>query len=995
MFVLAEPAVTLRATLTPNPVEEAVWPDPVRAPVAELHRWVSSTWWDTPFLSDAVRVASPVMAELADRVCGGEDLPPERIRRCTASLMRYLLRARLRPTPFGLFAGVAPAAVGAATRVVWGQDHQVVARPDARWLSAYSARIGARAHPDLRVVRASTLHLSGNRLVRSWLPGAAPDEAAPVSVRHTPATALVLHLARVPRPLGELEEALCQAFTSAPRETVSATLALLLQHRILISAAHPPMTESDPLGCLLERVPDQEQTAVQAHQALSRHNSTHHAAEHTGLRERALRHLAEADPKHARLAVDTRLDAQITLSSSVVEEVQKAASTLLAWAPHRTGSPAWIDYHQRCLERYGPGALIALTDLVGPTGVGWPAGYRGSSLPAPEQHGPTARDHTLTQAAHTAALAGETEVDLLSLPQPGQEHETPAPPHLEVRAQIQAPTPQAVDAGEMTLWLTGVSRAVGVLTGRFFHLDGIAAGGYENLPTLTEGAVPVQLSAPPLVDSAHNIARTTSVLPHLLAIDEHPPPATSGGLQVFGIDDVSVRVDPDHLRLQRHSTGQIIEPHLFSALEPRWHAHPLVRLCHELPRARIAPHLAFAWPTSTDTWTHLPRVRAANAVLSPALWRMGADDIAAPDTGASDWCAALRGLQRQRRIPDHIQVMEGETYLALDLSQAAHQGLLRTHLERRARQTPAILIEAPPPDAFAWCQGRAHEVVVPLASTQAPVRAPRLSLASTPPAVHLPGADTWTSAHLYCDADLHSRLLTDHTPQLWKRWGSEPAWWVVRYSDHNGPHLRLRIPSSGAHQLSALASWAQELEESGLLRHMTLETYRPENGRYGSGEALQAAHALFAADTAAALTQLRHAAFENTSRLHALGAASLIDLATAACPEQGLDWLTAHLPRARTPIDRTAHTLALDHLDTVTEPVSPELQRVWRDRGKALVTYQAHLPGPENIQDVLPSLLHMHHNRLIGPDRTDETRLLELTRAVALTLSARARQGAR
>ncbi|WP_190394704.1 lantibiotic dehydratase [Nocardiopsis deserti] len=953
------------------------------------------TCQDTAFFSDAVRTASPALAELTDRVCDGEDLPPERVRRCAASLMRYLLRARFRPTPFGLFAGVAPATVGAATRVVWGHHHQVVARPDARWLSAYSNRIDAQTAPDLKVVRASTLHVSGNRLVRSWLPGATPDEAAPVSVRHTPATALVLHLARVPRPLGELEDALCKAFISVARETVSAMLTLLLQHRILISAAHPPMTESDPLGCLLGRVPDQEQAATRVHHVLSRHNTTHHAAEHTGLRERALRHLAEADPEHARLAVDTRLDAQITLSFSVVEEVQKAANTLLAWAPQRTGSPAWNDYHQRCLERYGPGALIALTDLAGPTGIGWPAGYRGSFLPTPEQHGPTARDHTLTQAAHTAALAGENEVDLLALPQPSQEHETPAPPHLEVRAQIQASTPQAVDTGSMTLWVTGVSRAVGVLTGRFFHLDGIAAGGYENLPTLTEGAVPVQLSAPPLVDSAHNIARTTSVLPHLLVIDEHPPPATPDGPQVFGIDDVSVRVDPDHLRLQRRSTGQIIEPHLFSALEPRWHTHPLVRLCYELPRARTAPHLAFAWPTATDTWTHLPRVRAANAVLSPALWRVRADDIAAPDTDTSAWCAALRGLQRQRRIPDHIQVMEGETYLALDLSQAAHQHLLRTHLERRARQTPAILFEAPPPGAFAWCQDRAHEVVVPLTSTQAPARTPRVSFASTPPAVHLPGADTWTSAHLYCDADLHSRLLTDHTPQLWQRWGSEPAWWVVRYSDHDGPHLRLRIPTSGAHQLSTLACWARELEESGLLRHMTLETYRPETGRYGSGEALQTAHALFAADTAAALTQLRHAAFENTTRLHALGAVSLIDLVTAACPEQGLDWLTAHLPRARTPIDRTAHTLALDHLDTVTEPVSPELQRVWRDRAEALAVYRAHLPDPEDIQDVLPSLLHMHHNRLIGPDRTDETRLLELTRAVALTLSARARQGAR
>ncbi|WP_394354443.1 lantibiotic dehydratase [Nocardiopsis sinuspersici] len=51
----------------------------------------------------------------------GEEPAPHRIRRCAPSLMRYPLRARLRPTPFGLFAGVASAKLGTITHVSWGQ----------------------------------------------------------------------------------------------------------------------------------------------------------------------------------------------------------------------------------------------------------------------------------------------------------------------------------------------------------------------------------------------------------------------------------------------------------------------------------------------------------------------------------------------------------------------------------------------------------------------------------------------------------------------------------------------------------------------------------------------------------------------------------------------------------------------------------------------------------------------------------------------------------
>ncbi|MFV2197394.1 lantibiotic dehydratase [Nocardiopsis sp. LOL_012] len=162
-----------------------------------------------------------------------------------------------------------------------------------------------------------------------------------------------------------------------------------------------------------------------------------------------------------------------------------------------------------------------------------------------------------------------------------------------MRAQLWAASPEAVDAGESNLWVVGVSRAVGVLTGRFLHLEDLEHEDYAHLPTLTEHAVPVQVTGPPVVESAHNIARTPPVLDHLLVIDEHPPPNRNGRV-VFGPDDVQVRIDADHLRLQRRSTGQVIEPQFLSALEPRWHTHPLVRLCHELLRARLAPHLFFS-----------------------------------------------------------------------------------------------------------------------------------------------------------------------------------------------------------------------------------------------------------------------------------------------------------------------------------------------------------------------------------------------------------------
>lgn len=60
-----------------------------------------------------VRVASPVLASRVREVCAERVRQTRQVRRVVVSIVRYLLRITGRATPFGLFAGVAPARFGA------------------------------------------------------------------------------------------------------------------------------------------------------------------------------------------------------------------------------------------------------------------------------------------------------------------------------------------------------------------------------------------------------------------------------------------------------------------------------------------------------------------------------------------------------------------------------------------------------------------------------------------------------------------------------------------------------------------------------------------------------------------------------------------------------------------------------------------------------------------------------------------------------------------
>src|SRR4051794_40959012 len=95
------------------------WPNP-DDPHA-CRSWLCQVWSDHRF-AHAVRQASSTLAHRVDAICAGEPATPKQVRRATVATAGYLLRALGRPTPFGLFAGVAPVRLGRTGRVCWGED---------------------------------------------------------------------------------------------------------------------------------------------------------------------------------------------------------------------------------------------------------------------------------------------------------------------------------------------------------------------------------------------------------------------------------------------------------------------------------------------------------------------------------------------------------------------------------------------------------------------------------------------------------------------------------------------------------------------------------------------------------------------------------------------------------------------------------------------------------------------------------------------------------
>ncbi|GAA2125367.1 lantibiotic dehydratase [Kitasatospora saccharophila] len=1011
MYEAVGPAL-LRAAARPAGSGPSWWPDLADTgphATAYWRAWLQHVWADADFAAAVEVAAGPQLAaRVREVVFNFDHVPRRRLRRLTDSVMQYALRQQ-RATPFGLFAGVTAVPFGQiAVAPRWGTS-RAVARPDVRWLASIVREL-EEAVGNLLPVTANQLRVRrGGRVVLPVTRNPQDGEPAEVSVRATGPVLAVLEAADGPVSvtLGELAD----RFPAAPADKIRAMLAELVRQGFLISVLRLPTTATDPLGHLLavahttglDQVPAAASSLDElrtVREQLARHNESTDPVEQRTLRTRLGRQQAGRVGEVPSLMVDLRLDAgPAVLPRRVASLMAGAAEVLTRLSPFPDGHPAWVDYHGRFLERFGPGAVVPVVELVNPdTGLGFPARYRDSLL---EDVPPRfrRRDGHLLALAQKAAVECLDEIDLDG---PLLERLAPDPvpdedvvqPHAELTVRLSAD-----GAVPFAPVVQAVPRGAGTTAGRFLYLleperRRELEAAIATAPPLRTDALVVQVSAPPLYARTENVARAPALLP-VLTLGEYP----QIGSGVLRLEDLGVCADGRRMWLVRLADRRPVEVRVLNAVNFRSHVDPLVRFLCEITHAHTPWLTAFNWGAA-GRLPYLPRVRYGEVVLSAARWHLPAADLPGKDAEWEDWRLAAGEWIARYNVRAAVYLSQRDLRLPLDLRLPEHLVLLREHL---LREQTAILIEAPRAGDNRWC-GRAHEITVQLHSTRPPLPAtrPRPGRLATVRSGHLPGASGWLSARLFGNPRRAGELLS-RVPGLADSWVVPPQWWFLRHTDPE-PHVRLRLPVSAVAAWSLAAErigrWAEQMREEGLLTRMEIDTYLPESGRYGRGAALRAAEEFFALDSRAVLAQLAYQRATSTDPA-TVTAASMLDLATALLgPEAGHAWLLERVPRrSDIALPRTAPRMVAefanwnDQLELTEE--GRLLALAWEVRAKKLADYRRALGRDEELEpaDVLGSLLHLHHARAVGLDAASERICHRLARAAALTRTARAQEG--
>ncbi len=967
------------------------------------------------------------------------DLSRRDAERMRAKLLRYQIRMSTRPTPFGLFAGVALGSWGTETDLFVRSTYaRTRTRPDMNWLMEFV--MNAEADPAIR----KRLSYCANPLAvieadRFALAERAPmgkgDAGLPVSVRATGAVKQALLLARVLVPHETLVSRLCELIPSATPEKVEKLLAELWEQTFLLTDLRPPLTCDSPARYVAERLSQIPEAADE----LKRLNSFLAAASEwdgAGSEDSSkafgvllARAGVPADgSKGTPVQVDMAASVEGRLGDALAVEAARAAELLLRFSPSPRGLTSLAAYRQSFIGRYGHDREVPLLELLNPhRGLG-PPSMHGHGAAGPEPAKAAERAQTLLQLAcgalhnrERAVLLDERTLARLETWRPDAET---APLSMDINILVAAASAEAIDKGDFMLAVGPNlgAMAAGRNLGRFADLLGedgraalarTAAAEREHAPDALWAEV---VHLPSNFRSANVVIRPP-VRAHevALGVTAGVPPA-----DVIPLSELFVGIDRNRFYVRwpaadkrvRFSSGHMLNFHT---------APPVGRFLVDISFDGKAVFSSFDWG-SVEIFPYLPRVQVGRIVLRPAQWRVQRDGFTV-ETEA----AYRHGLDRWRAqwdVPRHVFLSIGDNRLVLDLDDDAQAAELKAELQKLPAGGSLIVQEVLPRLDEAWMRGPGgryySEFIVSLVlrndlAPSARPAAARAEQTTTSPVVaaavteqpvgqlrrsYPPGSE-WLFVKVYSPRNVEDDIISESLCTFAENVtvaGLAREWFFIRYADPDS-HLRVRFHGSPERLTGQLfghvCDWARRLMADDMCLKFVFDTYEQEVERYGGLAGMAAAEALFSVDSRYAAQLLRCSGAKRWQHDRTtLLAISIDDLlgGLGMNEEERLRWYHGQPKPSGAEVGsdyRERKAVLRPLLGTpgflANEPGGAEVAGVFKARREALAPVAASLRQlrdrgevDKSMDELCASFVHLHINRLGGLASLPEQRILNL-----------------
>lgn len=976
-------------------------------PISKLYKEISEqrlqellcSYADDKFVHEAITMASPSLAAKLPTLTG--ELSDRKLRQVVASFQRYLLRMASRPTPFGLFTGVAVGRWGEKTdvRVDALLPLKKRTRPDMLWLLSIIQRIEQRFDvvKGLNVQWNQLAYRKGNFFELAYLTEYGllrlqkGVKRKKVTLAASEAVLRVRDLASQPIRVEQLAERLHLELPNHTIQEVQQFLQQLLRSELLLSELRPPLTADHPFEWVLSRL--EPLSGVEQEMRLLREIAA--AIRRYDEQPAGMGHQAYLDtvalmnqlfPIEAPLQTDVMFQGGTPqLFTQVAEEGVRAADCLLRLSLLSQSSPSVLEaYHARFLERYGTACEVPLMEcLHEEAGLG--------PLERNAREGQSALSNHLLEMLLQCVRKGEREIVLTEewLERVGAADVDleQASDTFELYLEVVADSSEEIDRGNYQLVIGSNygSQRAGQAVGRFLDMfDEETVEPIREMDRLESALRPdvtyVDVTYLPTDGRIANVALVPQLLEHELALGTH----SSGQADAITLEDLVVGATPERLYIKSWKLGREVvftTRHLIGSS----YLPDVVYFLRTVSQGGTRPVRPFDWGALEDS-PYLPSVRYGKTVLSPRRWRLSLALLKLGELPRDQdvWQDVVAAWREEWHVPRYVYVARYEKRILLDLNQPRHVEELREGLKQFDKLD--VYEKVGSLDTH-WVRGtdgyHVAEFVLPMIRKERPARAALPQMATKridaqAERLRLPGSD-WLYIKLYGTRNQEEMILnaTAFAESMVQKRAAE-QYYYVRYLDEQ-PHLRLRFhgnPQTLTNRLlPELHRWAEKAIDNGTLQRLVIDTYERELERYGGPELIASAERYFSGDSRTtakmlSMTQKRQVKLPMVVQ----AGLSILDLLAGFGLDEDdqLHWLEQRVDKQEFLQEmRPWRSLLLALLRS--EGSNHALRDAFGMRSEALAAYAEGVRSRQQAgtltnhpDKILAGLVHMHCNRLLG-----------------------------
>ncbi|MFA6583913.1 MAG: lantibiotic dehydratase family protein [Elusimicrobiaceae bacterium] len=581
----------------------------------------------------AITVGSMSLADAFDR----NNSSAKEINKDQSKLLRYLIRMSTRPTPYGLFAGVAMAKFGETTDLaIAAEEPQTHTRPDMGWLLKFVNKLEAQPEvlEQLHISVNPTIFIRGERLYLQERLSSDKAETEPrVSIRATKAVQKIMEFAAKPIVYSELCAKLLAVIPEADEGKIEQLLNSLLEQTILLTNLRPPLTVPNPAEYVLDilskisSAAEMKNKLTELQNIIKQCDSGSFPQRISAYRQaKVIAETLAGASAHPAVQVDCgrKFDCSV-ISSKIGEETARAAELMLKLSPFPDGLEPLAAYKNKFENRYGIGREVSVLELLDPNfGLGIPSEYTGREFGNNAQA--PLRNHVLLKLATEALRDKRTVVELTDSTIDQLKTYTPdiktAPVSLDVCVLVAAKTKQDIDAGNFKIVIgpnVGAGSA-GKMLGRFAYLMGTSAlDTLKAIADIEKQYLPDKIHAElvylPRRFRAGNVAVRPATGEYEIALGVS---ANTAPDKVIPLNELCVGVKHGrfYLRWSKRDEAVIISnKHMLNTYD----APHICRFLCDAGAVPTAGFTNFSWGPAYN-FQFLPRVQAGRTVLSLAQW---------------------------------------------------------------------------------------------------------------------------------------------------------------------------------------------------------------------------------------------------------------------------------------------------------------------------------------------------------------------------------------